>query len=166
MLKLKHYDKLGTVRFITFSCYRRLNLFVNDQSKNIFLKHLKQTCIKYEIKILGYVVMLNHVHLVLHPEDTVSIGRVIGELKSLSAREILLHYRQQNNTLLKQMIKNNKQYVFWQRRCYDHNCRTPKTVIEKINYCHNNPVRAGLVSQPVDWYWSSCRWYQGLDNIL
>ena len=45
--------------------------------------------------------------------------------------------------------------------CYDHNCRTLETVLEKINYCHNNPVRAGLVGDPGDWKWSSYGWYQG-----
>jgi putative transposase len=49
----------------------------------------------------------------------------------------------------------------WQRRCYDHNCRTPEIVVEKLKYCHDNPVKRGLVNHPEDWPWSSYNWYQG-----
>ena len=45
--------------------------------------------------------------------------------------------------------------MFWDKRCYDHNCRSPQTVVEKIRYCHNNPVTRGLVSDPAEWKWSS-----------
>jgi putative transposase len=44
---------------------------------------------------------------------------------------------------------------FWQKRCYDHNCRTNETVLENIKYCHKNPVTRGLVKDPGDWQWSA-----------
>ena len=56
--------------------------------------------------------------------------------------------------------------MFWQKRCYDHDCRTEETVKEKINSCHKNPVNRGLVNSMEDWIYSSYRWYQGMDNIV
>ncbi|NOY88238.1 MAG: hypothetical protein GXO93_02455 [FCB group bacterium] len=165
MTKLHHYDKLGTVRFVTFSCYRRKQLFVTNESKKIFLYQLRTICTKYSIHILGYVVMPEHVHLVLYPKTEIFLGRVIGELKSISAREILLSFRGQYDMSL-ESLKNNEKYIFWLRRCYDHNCRTPETVKEKIVYCHKNPVTRGLVEKPEDWEWSSYRWYYGMDNVV
>ena len=53
----------------------------------------------------------------------------------------------------------------WNRRCYDHNCRDRDSVIEKINYCHNNPVKRGPVSEPGQWEWSSYRWYMGCRDV-
>jgi putative transposase len=55
--------------------------------------------------------------------------------------------------------------VFWQIRCYDHNCRTPEIVREKIEYCHKNPVVRGLVSDPAEWSCSSYNWYAGCENV-
>jgi len=58
-----------------------------------------------------------------------------------------------------------EKYALWQRRCYDHNCRTPETVVEKINYCHYNPVVRGLVNSPGEWIWSGYNWYQVNRNV-
>lgn len=162
---LKHFDNLGTARFITFSCYRRLQLLTDNQVRKIFINHLKFLCEKYQIGILGYVLMPEHVHLVLYPQSDLPIGRIIGEIKSKSAREILNLIRKRNNSILNKLRTGDKMR-FWQKRCYDHNCRTPKTVIEKIIYCHKNPVTRGLVNSPKDWIWSSYRWYMGLDKVI
>ncbi len=72
-----------------------------------------------------------------------------------------------HNILMPQVRRNAKsRFVFWQRRCYDHNCRTVEAVREKIKYCHMNPVKAGLVNDPLDWPWSSYRHYVGRDDAV
>ena len=72
------------------------------------------------------------------PPDGLKLGLVIGELKSRMAKEFFADSGHQSR----------EPRVYWQRRCYDHNCRSPETVREKINYCHTNPVKRGLVSEP------------------
>ncbi len=57
-----------------------------------------------------------------------------------------------------------RETVSGNRRGYDHNCRARDTVLEKINYCHNNPVKRGLVSEPGEWRWSSYNWYAGVTD--
>jgi putative transposase len=115
--------------------------FHESEIFDLFIKHLKLVRKKYNFKLFGYVIMPNHVHLVLHPKADTKLGLLIRELKSKMAREYFSEY-----------CKNIPDgiHVFWQKRCYDHNCRTPETVLEKINYCHNNPVRAGLIGDPGD----------------
>jgi REP element-mobilizing transposase RayT len=64
------------------------------------------------------------------------------------------------------ILKSGQQRrAFWQPRCYDHNCRTRDTVLERINYCHNNPVARGLVDEPGQWRWSSYNWYAGRSDV-
>lgn len=95
---------------------------------------------------------------------TAMLGLAIGILKSSSARRIIDVWKDENPDFMRSLciMKNGRaKFVFWQRRCYDHNCRTAEDVREKINYCHVNPVRAGLVSNLADWKWSSYGWYQG-----
>lgn len=165
MTKLKHYDNLSSARFITFSCYNRYQLLNDNKPRDIFLKYLQEICSKYKIDILGYVLMPEHVHLVILPQENIPIGRVVGELKSKSAREILMLFRKQKNTLLNKLTVNDRT-MFWQKRCYNHNCRTEETVREKINYCHKNPVNRGLVKSMEDWKYSSYRWYKGMDGVV
>ena len=168
MTRLRHYDHLGTVRFVTLSCYHNYNLFRTHYAILTFIKYLNRIRGTYEVKLFGYVIMPNHIHLVLLPPMDTKLGRIIGELKSKSAKEILAFWREKEYKILKRLsivrggIERN---VFWQRRFYDHNCRTKESVIEKINYCHNNPVVRGLVKNPADWRWSSYRWHHALDGI-
>ncbi len=154
MPQLRHFDNLGTARFITFSCYRRRKYLSDEANVLILFDQLSTLRSKYSIKILGYVVMPDHVHLVLLPPDGLKLGVLIGQLKGRSARAII---GLRNDISL----RSNGQPAVWQRRCYDHNCRTQEIVIEKIRYCHTNPVKSGLVRVPGDWPWSSFRWYNG-----
>ena len=165
MPKLRHYDHLGTARFITFSCLKRHKLLTEPAVITDFLDELDRIRGRHNIKLLAYVVMPEHVHLVLYPPDLTRFGPTIGELKSKSASKILT----------KQLIElpsdcwirkdGRLRRAFWLPRCYDHNCQDTETVIEKINYCHKNPVTRGLVDVPAQWPWSSYNWSMGMKDV-
>jgi putative transposase len=164
MVRLRHYDDLGTARFVTVACHRRLHLLNHDEDILFLLEEIDSARQKYKFSILAYVIMPNHFHLVLVPQKPIKLGVVIGEIKSRSARRILERQRRGNADGLRQLqvIRNGKpRLVFWLRRCYDFNCRTADDVREKIDYCHKNPVRAGLVHESSQWPWSSYGWYYG-----
>jgi putative transposase len=161
MPRLRHLDDFGAVRFITFSCHQRRKLLTDDVDRNIVPDELQTARDKYHFAILAFVIMPSHVHLMIYPAEPIPVGRVIGEIKSRSARRILTHWRQTGRTPLHVNRGGTKRTVFWEQRCYDHNCRTTESVREKIVYCHNNPIRAGLVGDPGLWPWSSFSWYLG-----
>ncbi len=167
MTRLRHYDDPNVVRFITFSCYRRLPLLSDDDNKRIFIDILNQYRHKYNIKIYGYVIMPEHVHLVLHPPEGLKLGEIIGKLKGLASHEIAakgLKQIAEGKSIGRELIVPPPG-AFWQRRCYDHNCRLQKTIMEKIQYCHKNPVVRGLVETPGDYFWSSYNWYMGVEDV-
>lgn len=169
MTRLHHYDKLGTARFITFGCHHWHKLLTEEAAIQSFLSHLRQAREEYGFLILSYVVMPDHVHLVLFPKGHIALGRVIGEIKSKFAREILARWKAENHPFLERLLVTRDgitRYAFWQRRCYDHNCRTRETVLDKIEYCHNNPVKQGLAAEPADWKWSSYGWYHGENESI
>ncbi|MCP4569932.1 MAG: transposase [FCB group bacterium] len=155
MPKLKHFDHLGTARFVTFNCYRNGQYLLHPTARELLIKNINSARTKHEFKLWGYVIMPEHVHLLMMPPDDMKLGLVIREIKSKMAREYF--------ALTMSDVKGKK--VFWQRRCFDHNCRTPETVREIIEYCHNNPVRRGLVKEPGDYRWSSYNWYQGNRDV-
>ena len=169
MTKLRHFDNWGTARFVTFCCYHRYQLLNESFAKKSFIKNLIKIREKYNIKLYGYVLMPEHVHLVLHPPEGLELGKIIGQLKALTSREVLSYMRDRKSKILKSLkvVRGGQEInVFWQSRCYDHNCRLPETVIEKIEYCHKNPVVRGLVKSPADWIWSSYNYYNGQDDVL
>jgi len=128
---------------------------IEPMTLKLTVKHIEAARERHRFKLAGYVIMPEHVHMVLIPPDGMKLGYVMGEMKSRMAREYF------SGTDSGRKDKN----VFWQKRCYDHNCRSVAAVREKINYCHNNPVRRGLASQPGEYEWSSYRWYRGIEEV-
>lgn len=165
MTRLKHYDDLGTARFITFSCHKRLPILSARKAAKTVIEQISIARKEFGFKLFGYVVMPEHVHLVIYPSSPLPIGRVIGEIKRKSGFIISRYLQDINSVFLRNLTsskENRSQYVIWLPRCYDHNCRTHESVIEKIKYCHYNPVKGGLVGSPEEWPWSSNRHYQGI----
>jgi putative transposase len=161
MPKLHHFDHLGTARFVTFSCYRRQPLLTSPVVREIILAELARLRHDRSIKLLGYVIMPEHIHLVVLPPYGLRLGPTIGILKTRTAHAILDCWRSDQQQRRRILRRENGAAAVWHRRCYDHNCRTPETVIEKVEYCHDNPVKRGLVPRAEDWPWSSYLWYRG-----
>jgi putative transposase len=114
--------------------------------------------------LLAYVIMPEHVHLVLWPPEAMALGTVVGEIKRCAAKETLSHLSKADGQVLDRLTVRRdsaERRVLWQRRCYDHNCRSETSVWEKVEYCHQNPVKRRLVHKAEDWEWSSYRWYKG-----
>lgn len=121
-------------------------------------------------RLLAYVIMPEHVHLVLVPRIDSELGPLIGEIKRISARKIHASLRNTNSAILTRfsVVRNGRmKFALWERRCFDHNCRTEAEIWESVTYCHNNPVARGLVGEGGDWQWSSNRSYLGFpDPVL
>lgn len=168
-MKLRHYDNDGRARFVTFSTHRRLPILTNSRFRQVVVDSIAEIRTSFGFRLIGYVIMPEHVHLVLIPAAEMKLGHVIGEIKRISSKQIHKFLLQGENNLLPSLtIKRNGVYRFalWQRRCYDHNCRSVESLWEKVNYCHNNPVKRGLVGEPGEWEWSSYRWYKGHRDVI
>jgi len=161
MPRLRHYDDLGVARFLTFSCFRHYPHFKSAGMRNLILPELKALRVQHRIRLLAWVLMPDHMHLVILPPEKCDVGGLIGRFKARTVRVVLGQLSQN-----RRRFRSDGHAALWQRWCYDRNCRPPEEVREEINYCHANPVRAGLVAQPEDWPWSSGRWYAGWPGVL
>ncbi len=141
-LGLKRYHHEGDDHFVTFSCYRREPYLNTPSSRDIFLDSLEQTRRRYNFEVLGYVVMPEHVHLLVsEPEDhEIPLSKALQSLKLSVSKRLTRR-------------------PFWQTRYYDFNVFTHNKRVEKLKYMHRNPVTRGLVEGPEDWRWSSYRHY-------
>jgi REP-associated tyrosine transposase len=153
-LGLKRIYGLGHLHFITFSCYRRQPLLGTPRSRNIFVEILDQVRYRFVLKLVGYVVMPEHVHLLISEPLVGTPSTVMQMLKQRVSR------------LVREGTEHGKEHSFWETRFYDFNVRTKKKKVEKLVYMHMNPVKRGLVDQPDDWPWSSYSFYQEKGTIL
>jgi REP-associated tyrosine transposase len=147
------------LHFITCSCYRRLPFLGSARARDRFLAILEQTRQRYRFVVVGYVVMPEHIHLLMTEPEVGTPSTVIQVLKQRSARA-LLPKRKRTDPRQGNLFGERKLHrAFWQARFYDFNVWTTKKRVEKLRYMHRNPVQRGLVESPEQWRWSSYRFY-------
>jgi putative transposase len=167
--KLRRFYGGRDLHFLTFSCYRRQPLLTSSRC-DLFLKILERVRRRYRFVILGYVVMPEHVHLLVsEPQrDTLSTAiqaLKLGFVRSLECRgtgRAVPTSRKRSETWgtpVSNLGAPASPHRFWQARFYDFNVWTEEKRIEKLRYLHRNPVKRGLVASPELWPWSSFRYY-------
>ena len=147
------------LHFITCSCYRRLPFLCTARSRDTFLKILEQTRQRYRFVVVGYVVMPEHIHLLLTEPEVGSPSTVMQVVKQRTAHALLPKRKRRNSRQRNLFADEPSRRAFWQARSYDFNVWTTKKRVEKLRYMHRNPVKRGLVSAPEQWRWSSYRFY-------
>ncbi len=147
------------LHFITCSCYRRLPLLGTARSRDRFLAILEQTRRRYRFVVVGYVVMPEHVHLLLTEPEIGTPSTVMQVLKQRTAHALLPKKRRADSRQQHLFEDGASHRAFWQARFYDFNVWTTKKRVEKLRYMHRNPVKRGLVESPEQWRWSSYRFY-------
>jgi len=106
--------------------------------------------------LYGYVVMPNHFHALIRPDGNTTISDIMRNIKSYSAKLISEACSRKGSV--------------WQSRFYDRLVRDERDFLAKLEYMHNNPVRAGLAENPHDYEFSSYTCYssesEGVDGLL
>ena len=160
----RHYGK-GDLHFITFSCYRRLPLLKTARARDIFVQELARVRAETGFRLLGYVVMPEHVHLLMSEPKIGTPSEAMQKLKQRVSR------RMRGGVAPEQARSRREESgeplrSFWQARFYDFSVYSKGKRREKLNYMHANPVIRGLVKHPKDWPWGSWSFYFGGEPIL
>ena len=157
--KYKRYNSLGHAHELTFSCYKRQPFLNNDHTRQLMANALAYARRSHNFEIWAYVIMPEHVHVLIYPKsEEYSISDILKSIKQSVSRREIKRLRDNKSGLIKYMETglSNPRYRFWQDGGgYDRNYVSFKGILKQINYIHNNPVRRGLVENPCDWYWSS-----------
>jgi putative transposase len=160
------------LHFITFSCYRRLPLLRSVRARNIFVQILGEVRERCGFALVGYVIMPEHIHLLIGEPPKGTPSTVLQILKQRTSRR--LRHKPRRRTCTAQLRlgfdpSDLSLSHFWQPRFYDFNVWSQKKKVEKLHYMHMNPVKRRLVVHPKDWPWSSFSFYatrnQGLVRI-
>ena len=158
--ELRRYYGAGYLHFITTSCYRRLALLANPLLCDRLLEVLESVRRRYRFVVVGYVVMPEHLHLLLGEPERGDPSKVMQAIKQGFARRSLGKLRAagdpRQDSLWNTALDAGH---IWQARFYDFVVFTEHKRVEKLRYMHRNPVRRGLVLEPQQWEWSSYRCY-------
>ena len=147
--KPKRYQQQRCLHFITFSCYHRKKLLDSASARETFEYELERVRGWYGCYIAGYVVMPEHVHLLISEPERSELARVIQMLKQTTSHKLRIPGLPH----------------FWQVRYYDFPVWSEEKRVEKLRYIHRNPVKRGLCERPEHWRWSSfCQWSTGCDG--
>jgi putative transposase len=127
--------------FVTFSCFQRHANLRPSAAKDLFVDGLERIRARYGLEVVGYVVMPEHVHLLVSEPRVESLDISLQALKLSVSRR-------------------SKQGQFWQARYHDFNVYSRHKRLEKLDYMHWNPVKRRLVERMEDWQWSSYLFYR------
>jgi putative transposase len=157
---LTRFQHSGQTHFVTFCCYHRRLLLTTDPSRRIFESALERVRHSFKLQVYGYVVMPEHVHLLLSEPQRDTLADALKSLKQGVSRRLLPTIGgplKPGVGLSREGLSGERH--FWQKRYYDFNIRDYPQFVEKLRYIHRNPVKAGLCERPENWEWSSFRHY-------
>ena len=144
----------GALHFVTGNCINRLPVFTEPECCRAFLHELETLNQEWPAKLVAYVLMPDHFHLISNPRD----GRIIEfcrDLKSKAAKAII------QTTRRFIFPENQEGHQVWQESFKAVPLWSGWMIRQKINYTHANPVKAKLVKTARDYYWSSFRSFYG-----
>ncbi|KPL00033.1 MAG: hypothetical protein AMJ91_05525 [candidate division Zixibacteria bacterium SM23_73_3] len=144
MRRLKNFDYSNKAVYITTDTHERKSIFVSDDRVNKIYEALDEVYPKYDFKINGFVIMPAHCHLIIVSQNN-DLSDIMHDIKGIAA------FKMSDGAPIKEKL--------WQRGFYDHVIRNKSDLLEKLNYIHQNPVRAGLAKDISDYKHSSFKFY-------
>src|SRR5258708_7437354 len=148
---LQRFQQSRQSHFVTFSCYKRRPLFTTDTSKRIFENALERVRRRFGLQVYGYVVMPEHVHLLLSepPPEGSPFKHSFGLSGACTLADALKSLKQ---GVSRRLIRDAEH--FWQKRYYDFNILNYPQFVEKLRYIHRNP---GSPASPLLACWGGSR---------
>jgi putative transposase len=168
--KYRIYDE-GQFYFITSTVVDWIPIFIDDQYFNILIKAISFSQKEKGLNVHAYVLLDNHFHMIISGQ---CISNIMGSIKSFTAKQIIdiLKKHEMRDMLekfrsLKAGYKTESEFQIWQEGFHPQLISSTEMFEQKLEYIHFNPVRRGIVNNPVDYYYSSAGfYYEGIQGPL
>ena len=156
--------------FVTCTILHWLPIFTRKESVQIVIDCLKFLQDKDELKLYAYVILENHLHMVVQSND---LQKSMESFKQYTAKEVLDILKRGNvTTILDQLAfykkahHKEKTYQVWEEGYQPKLMQTDTMMKSKIEYIHENPVKRGYVDDAVHWRYSSARDYEEGSGLI
>ena len=162
--------------FLTLTVVGWIDIFTRNRYNEIIINSLKYCQFNKGLDIFAYVIMPSHLHLVARNLEE-KLNMVIRDFKRHTANQIIRTVESETGESRKDWLlhlfkyhakykKQNTKYQFWQKTNHPIELKTSAVIDQKIEYIHNNPVKAGLVLKPECWQYSSANQLNNIDVLL
>ncbi len=154
------------IYFVTFTVVGWIDVFTNKKYADIIVENLNFYIENQGIEVFTYVIMSNHLHIICRCAKGQKLNSWLRNFKSYTARQLLKSI--QNNChdhremwMLRLFRKyadkssQNQDFMFWKKTSHPTKLFSNRVTNQKINYIHNNPVKAGIVDEPYQYVYSS-----------
>ena len=153
--------------FVTSSAIQHAHLFRSDVMKQVIADSCNYMAIQGWLVIYAYVIMPNHLHLVVQCQPDHPVMDVMRDFKKFTSKQIIERYEAEGNDkvldYLRSAVKRpgKQEHAVWDGEYQAKDVVSPDFLWQKVEYVHNNPVqpRWHLVEVPEDYMWSSARFY-------
>jgi REP element-mobilizing transposase RayT len=154
--------------FFTATCKEWLPLLRDNECKDIIISSLQYLVEKERIRLYGFVIMNNHIHIIWQMLGEHKPEAVQRDFLKYTAQQIKFHLSQHDPELLSKCLvpAYDRQYQIWKRNALSIDIYSEEVMLQKLNYIHNNPVRAGLVEQPKNYSYSFASFYHLQDECF
>lgn len=149
--------------FITLNTRNRLPVFRKDEIKKVLCDAIDEARKSAGLLLFAYVIMIDHLHLIT--DQPKPISEVLRVLKGITARRVIDYLKERNYSaslakLQHEVRDRNYRYSLWQVVKNVYPIFSERLFMQKVNYIHNNPVKAEMVERANDYRWSSARIWQ------
>jgi REP element-mobilizing transposase RayT len=162
----------GKLYYVTLTVVGWIDVFTRKEYVYELIKNIQYCQENKGLEIYAYVIMSNHVHLICKTEKTL-LSYVLRDLKSFTAKKIVSMIQENQQESRKDWLmymfrffgtgnSQNKDIQFWQHGSHAIELWKPEVIKQKINYLHNNPVKAGYVAEPHHYLYSSANEFSEL----
>jgi REP element-mobilizing transposase RayT len=155
-------------QFFTATIYKWDNLLKTDDYKNIVVDCLKFLVSNKRAEVNAFVIMSNHVHIIWQPLQHYTLTQIQTTFMTHTAKSIKKKLLKENAELANEhkVNKYDRTYQIWKREPLSIELFTEKAFMQKLQYIHENPVAAGLVTQAEEYHYSSAKFYElGIDDF-
>lgn len=162
---MKPIQPEGHIYYITTVVYARLPIFKRPSFIIPLYDSLNYYRYKQDFRLIGYVIMPDHLHLLIWSQDKATVANVMRDFKTFTAKRIIRQAEVEGNqNWLEQFSRagqatGRSDHKVWQDSYWEVDIFSAKFVRQKLNYIHRNPVAAGLVDAPEAYPYSSYRNY-------
>ena len=170
--KIEEQDKLY---YVTFQVVRWIDIFTRKVYRDILIESLRYCQKEKGLEIYAFVIMSNHIHLLIRSSVS-RLSHTIREFKSFTAKQILEAIESETESrkewilfLMEKAGKKNSQNIdfqLWQQDNHPIELYDDRILHQKLDYLHDNPVVAGFVEKPEDYFYSSARSYFDLPGLI
>lgn len=173
--KYKFWDQ-KSIYFITFSVVYWIDVFIRNEYKNILIDSWKYCQKNKGLEIYAWCIMTSHVHMIIGSNKN-KLEDIMRDMKSYTSTHLKKAIKENpRESLRKWMLEmmekagkknsNNNNYQFWQQHNNPIELFNNKIMDQKLDYIHNNPVKAGIVFNPEDYVYSSAKDYSGEKGLV